>query len=49
MDASHCTWQFTKDILDEGWEYEGRDLNELKRQFNQLLRELMKALNQNLS
>ena len=49
MDAHHCTWKFTKDILDEGWEHEGRDLDDLKRQFNRLLRNVMSDLGEKRS
>ena len=43
-DASQCKWRFSIAKLRVSWEHEGRDLQDLKRQFNQLLRELMNAL-----
>ena len=49
MDAHHCTWKFTKDILDEGWEQGGRDLDDLKRQFNRLLGNVMSDLGEKRS
>ena len=45
-DAHQCKWQFISDALRVRWEQEGLDLDLLKRQFNQLLRELMNALSQ---
>ena len=45
-DAHQCKWQFSSNAVDTHWEYEGRDLEELQRQFNQLLRELINALRQ---
>lgn len=44
IDANHCRWEFSSDTPEHQWEYEGRDLDELKKQFNRLLREMMKAL-----
>ena len=54
MDAHHCTWKFTKVTTDmrgmgEEWMHEGRDLDDLKRQFNRLLREIMSNLDQERS
>ena len=49
IDANHCTWEFSNDTPYETWEHEGRDLDDLKRNFNRLLREMMTALGQNRS
>ena len=43
-DASQCKWRFSIAKLRVSWEHEGRDLQDLKRHFNRLLRELMNAL-----
>ena len=48
-DTNHCKWEFRSRRPRKTWEHEGRDLEELKRQFNRLLREMMKALDQNSS
>ena len=48
-DANQCAWRYSSDTPPLRWEYFDRDLDELKRQFNRLLREMMKALDQNLS
>ena len=45
-DAQDSRWTFSIDTANVRWDHRGRDLDELKRQFNQLLRELMKVLGQ---
>ena len=45
-DAQDSRWTFSIDTANVRWDHRGRDLEELKRQFNQLLRELMKVLGQ---
>ena len=45
-DAQNSQWIFSIDTANVRWDHRGRDLEELKRQFNQLLRELMKVLGQ---
>ena len=45
-DAQDSRWTFSIDTANVRWDHRGRDLAELKRQFNQLLRELMKVLGQ---
>ncbi len=47
-DANQCAWSFLSDTPPLQREYRGRDLDELKRYFNQLLREMMKALDHTL-
>ena len=37
-------WAFSIDVLSVRWEYHGRDLEDLKLQFNRALRKLIKAL-----
>ena len=49
IDANHCRWEFYSDTPYLSWEHDGRDLNDLKRQFNRLLREIMSNLDQELS
>lgn len=41
-DAHRCRWQFYSEVLGIQRNYEGRDLDDLKRLYNDLLRELMK-------
>ena len=48
-DANQCAWRFSSDTPWIRQEHQGRELDELKRQFNRLLREMMKALDQNRS
>ena len=44
-DAHRCRWQFTiSEVLRVQWKHEGRDIDDLKRLFNQLLREMMNHL-----
>ena len=43
-DAQVSRWTLSIDTASVHREHEGRDLDELKRQFNKLLRVLMKAL-----
>ena len=45
-DAQDSQWTFSINTANVRWDHRGRDLEELKRQFNQLLRELMKVLGQ---
>ena len=45
IDANHCRWKFSIDVPKGEWEHLGRDLDDLKRQFNRLLRNMMDALN----
>ena len=45
-DAHQCRWRFSSDTTAVRWDYEGRKLEDLKRQFNRLLRELMNTLRQ---
>ena len=45
-DAHQCRWRFSSDTTAVRWDYEGRELEDLKRQFNWLLRELMNTLRQ---
>ena len=45
-DAQDSRWTFSIDTANVRWDHRGRDLDELKRQFNQLLREPMKVLGQ---
>ena len=47
--AHQSRWVFSIGSPSVRWEHEGRELNVLKRQFNQLLRELMKGLEQTRS
>ena len=47
--ADQSRWVFSIGSPSVRWEHEGRELNVLKRQFNQLLRELMKGLEQKRS
>ena len=49
IDAHHCKWYLSSSTPRVRWEHEGRDLDELKRQFNRLLRNMMDALNQKRS
>ena len=49
MDANCCRWTFSCDTPELQWEFEGRDLDELKRHFNRLLRNMMDALGQKRS
>ena len=48
-DVHQCKWRISSETLRVRWEHEGQDLDELKRLFNQLLRELMKYLDRNNS
>lgn len=45
-DEFHCKWRFDCELLRVSWEHEGRNLDDLKRLFNSLLREMMKHLDQ---
>lgn len=45
-DAHRCRWQFYSEVLGVQRSHEGRNLDDLKRQFNQLLREMMRYLDQ---
>jgi Fic family protein len=49
IDISRCEWKFACDDPDIELDYVGRDLDDLKRLFNQLLRETMKHLGQRSS
>ena len=46
-DTNHCKWEFRSQTPHKTWEHEGRDLEELKRLYNDLLREMMRYLDQN--
>ena len=46
IDAHHCQWTFSIDVLGVELNHEGRDLEALKRQFNEFLRRMMKELKQ---
>ena len=48
-DTNHCKWEFRSQTPYKRWEHEGRDLEELKRLYNEILREMMKALDQDRS
>ncbi len=48
-DAHECRWQFYSEVLRVQWRHEGRDLDDLKRRYNDLLREMMKYLEQSQS
>ena len=48
-DAHECRWQFYSEVLRVQWRHEGRDLDDLKRLYNDLLREMMKYLEQSQS
>ncbi len=48
-DANKCLWTFSCLKPDIQMEHEGRNLDDLKRQFNRLLRNMMDALNQKRS
>ena len=43
-EAQRCLWTFSIGALNVQFEYDGQDLEDLKRRFNQLLRELIKGL-----
>ena len=43
-DGGQSAWRFSSDAPRAGWEHEGRELGGAKRQFNRLLRELMREL-----
>ena len=43
-EAQHCLWTFSIGALGVQFEHDGQDLEDLKRRFNQLLRELIKGL-----
>ncbi|MDE2815378.1 MAG: Fic family protein [Chloroflexota bacterium] len=43
-DADRCRWQFYSEVLGVQRSHEGRDLDDLKRLYDDLLRELMKYL-----
>ena len=45
-DAHRCHWTFSIDSLPVQFDYEGRDLEDLKKQFNELLRAMMQKLQQ---
>ena len=45
-DAHRCLWTFSVSTANIQWEHEGRDLEDLKKQFNKLLREMMQYLEQ---
>ena len=44
VDSQQCLWTFSIGILDVQIEHEGRDLEDLKKHFNDLLRTMMKKL-----
>ncbi len=44
-DANSCLWTFTASGR-KRWEHQGRDLEDLKKQYNELLREMMQNLGQ---
>ena len=47
IEAHECLWTFRVHALSTTqWEYEGRDLEDLKKQFNELLRKMMAVLEQ---
>ena len=48
-DAHRCLWTFLVFPPNSKWGYEGRDLNDLKKQFNELLRKAMQELKQRRS
>ncbi len=48
-DTHQCRWQFYSEVLGVRWEHEGKDLDDLKRQFNNLLREMMRYFEQSES
>ena len=45
-DAHHSMWTFDVVTDDVRWQHEGRDLEDLKKQFNELLRKMMENLEQ---
>lgn len=47
--TNHCKWTIFSEKPRKAWEHEGRDLEELKRLYNEILREMMKALDQERS
>ena len=46
IDAHACLWTFSVGTANVRWQHEGRDLNGLKKQFNELLRRMMDHLDQ---
>ena len=44
--VDRCLWSFSIGVLGEKWQHNGRDLEDLKLQFNLVLRRLLKALNE---
>jgi hypothetical protein len=44
MDTHRCLWTFSIGALNVRSEYDGRDLEELKKRFNEMLRNMIKNL-----